>query len=145
MRERASEPFPLCATLTENPMPVTEDKTCEEKWYTRPIFSVSNMDKSLHHYCDLLGFKQVWQYEENKITLVTQVSRGECELILAGNLDRIGTGRVLISLNDTEMEKIETEIEKKQITVERIHWGYPAIRLRDPDGNEMILPRESEN
>lgn len=35
--------------------------------------------------------------------LVSQVSRGDYELILAGNLDRVGVGRVFISLGDSEM------------------------------------------
>lgn len=115
----------------------------EDKWYTRPIFSVSNIEQSLYHYCKLLGFEQAWKYEENQLTLVTQVNRGEFELILAGNLDRIGAGRVFVSLCEGEMKKLVSEIKENNISTEHIHWGYPSIRIQDPDGNEMIFPQES--
>ncbi len=117
----------------------------EEKWYTRPIFSVSSVEKALQHYCGLLGFVQTWKYEEGASTLVTQVCRGEFELIIAGNLDRVGAGRVFISLNDKEMSSLSNQIAENHIAIEHIHWGYPAIRICDPDGNEMILPQESES
>lgn len=116
----------------------------KEKWYTRPIFSVSNIEQSLYHYCNLLGFNQSWKYEEQQATLVTQIARGEFELILSGNLDRIGAGRVFVSLSETEMKKLKSEIEENKVSTEHIHWGYPAIRIQDPDGNEMIFPKESE-
>lgn len=116
----------------------------EQKWYTRPVFSVSNMEKSLQHYRNLLGFEQAWKYEEDSNVIVTQVCRGNFELILAGNLDRVGGGRVFISLSDIEMDILKKDIEENHIVVEHIHWGYPAIQIRDPDGNEMILPQESQ-
>ena len=75
---------------------------------------------------------------------LAQVSKGEFELILAGNLDRIGTGRVFVSLDDTEMRTFESVLQESQVEPESIHWGYPAMRIRDPDGNEMIFPQESD-
>lgn len=115
----------------------------EEKWYTRPVFAVTSIEKALQHYCDLLGFKQSWKYEEGESTIVTQVNRGEFELILTSNLDRVGAGRVFVSLNSEEMTTLKKEIAANRIAVEHIHWGYPAIRMRDQDGNEMIFPEES--
>ena len=71
-------------------MPVAEDR-----WYTRPIFSVSSVDQALQHYCELPGFEQARKYGEHSKTLETQVSRSGFELILAGNLDRVGADRVI--------------------------------------------------
>ena len=116
-----------------------------EKWYTRPIFSVTSMEKSLSYYCDLLGFTQNWTYEEGEVDLVAQVSRGDFELILAGNLDRKGKGRVFISLTELETNQLKEVIEKNNIPYEEIYWGYPSIKLEDPDGNEMIFPQESRD
>lgn len=116
----------------------------EEQWYTRPIFSISDAKKSVGYYCTLLGFSQDWKYEEGEKLIVAQVSKGEFELILAGNLDRIGTGRVFVSLDDTEMRTFESVLQESQVEPESIHWGYPAMRIRDPDGNEMIFPQESD-
>ena len=116
-----------------------------EKWYTRPVFSVASIDASLNYYCDLLGFKQDWKYEEEETILVAQVSRGDFELILAGNLDRKGKGRVFISLTTDENSQLKELIENNDIPYEEICWGYPSIKLQDPDGNEMIFPQEAED
>ena len=120
-------------------MPVEKDK-----WYTRPIFSVGDVEKSLSYYCEMLGFAQSWKYEEDDQVLVAQVSRGDFELILAGNLNRKGKGRVFISLTNLETDKLRKTIESKDIPYEEMYWGYPSLKLRDPDGNEMIFPQESE-
>ena len=114
----------------------------KEKWYSRPVFSVADIGNSLKFYCTLLGFEQSWRYEENGRTIVTQVSRGELELILAANLDRKGGARIFISLTKPELAQLEQIIEEKEIETERIFWGYPTIRIRDPDGNEMLFPLE---
>ncbi len=116
----------------------------KEKWYTRQIFSVTSVDSSLRYYCDLLGFTQNWNYDEDGVNLVAQVSRGDFELILAGNLDRKGKGRVFISLTELETNQLQEEIGNKGIPHEEIYWGYRSIKLQDPDGNEMIFPQESE-
>lgn len=116
----------------------------KEKWYTRPIFSVSNMQASLHHYCNLLEFEQGWKYEEDGDLVVTQVNKGDFELILTTNLDRVGQGRIFISLATAEMDKLQRCVDEKQIMHNRVYWGYPAIQIRDSDGNEMLFPLEAE-
>ena len=113
-----------------------------EKWYSRPVFSVADFQISLQFYRDLLGFKQSWHYEEDGRTIVTQVSKGELELILAANLDRVGDARLFVSLNGDELAQLEQVIREKEIETEHIYWGYPTIRIRDPDGNEMLFPLE---
>ena len=125
-------------------MVVTGKEIGVDGWYTRPIFSVSDIDKSLIYYCEMLGFTQAWNYEEKGKTIVSQVNKGSFELILTSNLNRTGLGRVFVSLNGAELIKLEDDIKENQIDFQRIHWGYPAIRISDPDGNEMIFPIESE-
>lgn len=117
----------------------------KEKWYTRPIFSVASVEVSIGYYCDMLGFIQNWKYDEGGRILVAQVSRGDFELILASNLDRKGSGRVFISLTSPETSQLMGAIENKDIPYEEFYWGYPSVKLRDPDGNEMIFPQESES
>ena len=116
----------------------------KEKWYARPVFSVNSVEESLGYYCELLGFTENWRYDENNELLVAQVSRGDFELILAGNLDRKGNGRVFISLTDSETSQFKETIKKNNIPYETIYWGYPSIQLQDPDGNEMIFPQETD-
>ncbi|MBX2868015.1 MAG: hypothetical protein KTR18_05045 [Acidiferrobacterales bacterium] len=116
--------------------------TAGEKWYTRPVFSVSNMEASLAFYCTDLEFTQNWKYEEQEKTLVTQVTKGEFELILAGNLDRVGTSRVFVSLEKEEMEQLKSTIFERQIAYQELSWGYPCIQLSDPDGNLLWFPED---
>ncbi len=124
--------------MTEDAEPLEK-----EKWYTRPVFFVANVEVSLRHYCDLLGFVQAWDYKENGRTIVAQVDRGEqCELILAEDSDRVGKSRVFISLYPNELETLQEEIETRGIPSKRSLWGYPVIQIQDPDGNEMLFPLE---
>lgn len=111
-----------------------------EKWYARPVFSVASIQAALDHYCTLLSFKQEWKYEEAGQTIVTQVSKGEFEIILSSNLDRVGQARAFISLTAAELAILEDMIVRNNITSDRIHWGYPIIRITDPDGNELLFP-----
>ena len=102
------------------------------------------MGEAVRHYCDHLGFSQTWTYEEEDKTIVTQVNMGQFELILTSNLDRVGTGRVFVSLEKWEMENLAKRIEENGVAVEELFWGYASIRIQDPDGNEMIIPQEFE-
>lgn len=113
-----------------------------EKWYTRPVFSVSDVAASLDYFCNKLGFSQSWKYEEHKQTLVTQVNKGDFELILAGNLDRVGMSRVFVSLEKEEMIHLRHAIASQEIPFQDVHWGYPSIQLADPDGNLLLFPVE---
>jgi len=116
----------------------------ETQWYARPIFSVTDIQASLQHYCKLLGFEQSWTYKENDRTIVTQVNKGDFEIILTENLDRVGSARAFVSLMPAELEQLQNDISARQIPTERTHWGYPIIKIRDPDGNELLFPLDEE-
>ena len=114
-----------------------------EKWYTRTVFSVTDPKASLTFYCDELGFRQDWVYEENGAIVVAQVSRGDCEIILAGNLDRAGQGRIYVSLEEAEMTLLLSQASKMDTPPRKINWGYPTFVITDTDGNELFFPEES--
>jgi len=114
-----------------------------EKWYARAVFSVADIGISLGYYCDLLDFEQTWEHEENGRTTVTQVNKGEFEIILTENLDRVGQARVFIALESAELQNLQQAISKKRIPSQPMHWGYQLIRLRDPDGNELLVSVEN--
>ena len=124
-------------------MPIDNERN--ENWYTRSIFSVSSIPKSLEFYCSLLGFEEAWKYEDGGEIIVAQVNKAGFELILAANLDRVGQGRVFISLDTVDLESLEKLLKQKHITSERIYWGYPTILVNDPDGNEMLFPFPTED
>ena len=117
----------------------TVEHSNHDKWYSRPILAVADMPRSLQHYCELLGFTQAWQHDEGGRTIVTQVDKGECELILAENLDQVGASRVYVALEAAEMQQLEQRVRDKNIPVEHVFWGYDLLRICDPDGNQILV------
>ena len=116
-----------------------------EQWYTRPVFFVSDVSKSLEFYCGLLGFKKDTEYQENGRPIVAQVSRGEkCELLLAEFKERAGSSRIYIELWPGELITLRNEIQRKGIPCENTSWGTPVINIKDPDNNEIMFPLEQE-
>ena len=111
-----------------------------DKWYTRPVVFVTDVEAALSFYTDLLGFEQSWDYQEEGRTRVTQVNRGESEIILAIDAERAGASRLFISLGVEEMTAWQDEMAARSIPAQRSWWGYPVIEIRDPDGNELMFP-----
>ena len=112
-------------------------------WYTRSVFFVTELERSLDHYQNLLGFSQAWNYREGEREIVAQVNRGTgCELILSEDPERAGKSRIFISLDADDLIAYQEELETKGIPLVRSWWGYPVIVIKDPDGNEMMFPSE---
>ena len=101
------------------------------------------MKPALVFYVEKLGFSQSWKYEEKDQVIVTQVNKGDLEIILTTNLDRLGQGRLFISLEEQELDQLKYRIEQHGIPVEDIFWGYPVIKIEDCDGNQLFFPTES--
>ena len=114
----------------------------ENRWFTRPVRFVSNMDAALDQYVQLLGFEEAWHFEEAGAAIVCQVDRGDCQVILNVNAERAGKSRLFIALWPQEMTTLLVEIEAKSIPTTWEFWGYDVIRIDDPDGNEIMIPVE---
>ena len=83
------------------------------KWYTRPIVCVSNVERSLAFYTDKLGFAEAWRHAEDGKTLVAQVGRSGCELILSSQWpDKNGSGLIFISLHPDLLAAVRAEFER---------------------------------
>ena len=116
------------------------------RWYTRPVLFVSDMDSAIAFYVDQLGFKEAWRHDHAGKTIVAQVDRQTCELILsAQEPDKIGRGRIFISLDLEVLEAVRTELEGRGVAVEDGRWGYPLAIVRDPDGNELYVPYPADH
>ena len=111
------------------------------RWYARPVLFVSDMDRSLAFYVDQLGFAEHWRHEHDGRTIVAQVDRQDCELILSSQEpDRTGRGRMFISLDLAVLEAVRRELEGRGVAVEDGRWCYRTLIVRDPDGNELFFP-----
>ena len=38
------------------------------------------------------------------------------------------------------MQAFQAEIDAESIPVERTWWGYSVLKIKDPDGNELLFP-----
>lgn len=111
-----------------------------DKWYTRPVLFVADIERALRVYIDSFGFVQQWKHEADGRTIVTQVARGDSEIILALDAKRAGGARLFVSLTAEEMNRWQAEIAERAIPSQRGWWGYPVIEVRDADGNELLFP-----
>jgi hypothetical protein len=51
-------------------------------WYSRPVFFVESVERSIVFYIEMLGFTVGSRYEEEGEILVAQVNREGCEILL---------------------------------------------------------------
>jgi catechol 2,3-dioxygenase-like lactoylglutathione lyase family enzyme len=117
-----------------------------DRWYARPVVAVSDMTKALGFYGDKLGFHVDWRHEEADETLVAQVSRSGCELILSSQWpERAGTSVVFVSLDEEALIAARQEIEAKGVRVADGHWGYRLAVVEDPDGNALWFPYPADS
>jgi catechol 2,3-dioxygenase-like lactoylglutathione lyase family enzyme len=106
-------------------------------WYARPVFFVSDLQRSLRFYLDVLGFTKKWHEAEGKGT-VCQVNRSDCEIILTQE-PRADKSRIFLELDAGGLAEFQREIEERSIPHTMTWWGYDVIRIVDPDGNELFV------
>jgi catechol 2,3-dioxygenase-like lactoylglutathione lyase family enzyme len=112
-----------------------------DKWYSRPVLFVADIDRSVDFYVERLGFTQAWRYEEEGKAYVAQVDRTGCELILSSQWpDKVGKGLMFISLDVGVLDALRAELEGRGVDVKDGQWGYRLMVVVDPDGNELYFP-----
>ena len=111
------------------------------KWYARPVFYVTDIQRAIDFYVGRLGFTKKWHEGDGKGT-VCQVDRSECEIILCQDPTRTDRGRVFVELTPAGHAELRQEIEARAIPSKKTWWGYDCIHVNDPDGNELLFPSE---
>jgi catechol 2,3-dioxygenase-like lactoylglutathione lyase family enzyme len=112
-----------------------------DKWYTRPVLFVADIDRSVDFYVKQVGFTQAWRYEDEGKAYVAQVDRLGCELILSSQWpDKVGKGLMFISLDVGVLDVLRAELEGRGVNVKDGQWGYRLMVIADPDGNELYFP-----
>lgn len=110
------------------------------RWYARPVFFVSDLDRALRFYVERLGFEKGW-HEADGAGTVCQVNHGECEIILCQDRERGDRGRLFIELTAAGLTELRRELKARSVPTTDIWWGYETTRVEDPDGNELLFPR----
>jgi catechol 2,3-dioxygenase-like lactoylglutathione lyase family enzyme len=110
-------------------------------WYSRPVFFVASVERSLAFYIEKLGFTEGTRYEEDGKILVGQVNREDCEILLnCQQPEKIGRGRMFISLEIGALQTLRAEFENRGAPITDGWWGYDTMIIEDPDGNELFFP-----
>ena len=110
-----------------------------QRWYTRPVLFVADVNRALHFYIDMLGFEKRW-HEGGGAGKVCQVNRGECEIILCEDATRRDKARLFVELTQDGLTELRREIIERSVPSKASWWGYDVIQVDDPDGNELLFP-----
>jgi catechol 2,3-dioxygenase-like lactoylglutathione lyase family enzyme len=99
------------------------------------------VERSLRFYVDKLGFTETWRHSDEDQTLVAQVDRSSCELILSSQWpDKNGSGLIFVSLDRQVLVAARAEFESRGVAVKEGWWGYKLMIVDDPDGNQLYFP-----
>jgi catechol 2,3-dioxygenase-like lactoylglutathione lyase family enzyme len=113
-----------------------------DKWYARPVLFVSDVNRALHFYTNVLGFEKAW-HENNGQGKVCQVDRAQCEIILCEDASRGDKARLFVELTRDGLAEFIRELAERSIPNKKSWWGYDVIQLDDPDGNELLFPLQN--
>lgn len=109
------------------------------RWYSRPVLFVADLNRALHFYVDLLGFEKSW-HEGDGTGTVCQVSRSDCEIILCQHPARRDKARLFIELTADGLRELRRELAERAVPNTQTWWGYDTTQVNDPDGNELLFP-----
>ena len=109
------------------------------RWYTRPVFFVSDVHRAARFYVEMLGFEKGWHSDDGAGT-VCQVNHGECEIILCQDPARRDKSRLFIELTAAALADLRREFASRSVPTKETWWGYDTLQVDDPDGNELFFP-----
>jgi len=109
------------------------------RWYARPVLFVADVHRAARFYVDGLGFEKAWHTADGAGT-VCQVNHGECEIILCQDAARGDRGRLFVELTAAGLAELRRELAERAVPTTETWWGYDALRVEDPDGNELLFP-----
>jgi catechol 2,3-dioxygenase-like lactoylglutathione lyase family enzyme len=112
-----------------------------QRWYTRTVLFVSDVQRAAQFYMTQLGFTKAWHEADGKGT-VCQVNRGICEIILCADAKRHDRARLFIELTKEGMATLRQELAERQVPHRQVWWGYDCLQILDPDGNELLFPMD---
>jgi len=110
-----------------------------QRWYTRPVLFVADVNRAIRFYVDMLGFEKSWHSGDGAGT-VCQVNHGECEIILCEDATRRDKARLFIELTADGLAELRRELVERSVPSKETRWGYDSIQIDDPDGNELLFP-----
>jgi catechol 2,3-dioxygenase-like lactoylglutathione lyase family enzyme len=112
------------------------------RWYIRPVFFVSDLQRAIEFYVGKLGFEKKWHEADGKGT-VCQVDRGGCEIILCEDADRNDRSRLFLELSREAVDQLLKEVDERHVPTQKAWWGYDVLQIEDQDGNDLLVCLEN--
>jgi catechol 2,3-dioxygenase-like lactoylglutathione lyase family enzyme len=109
------------------------------RWYARPVLFVSDVNRAIRFYVDMLGFVKSW-HEGDGAGTVCQVNRSDCEIILCEDATRSDKARLFIELTAAGLTDLRRELIERAVPTKETWWGYDTLQVDDPDGNQLFFP-----
>ncbi len=109
------------------------------RWYARPVLFVSDVNRAIRFYVDMLGFEKSW-HEGDGAGKVCQVNRSDCEIILCEDATRRDKARLFVELTADGLTDLRREVVERSVPSKETWWGYDTLQIDDPDGNELFFP-----
>ncbi len=116
-----------------------------ELWYSRPVWFVADVARTLDFYVGKLGFAESWRHVEDGQLLVAQVAREGCEIIFSCQWpEKVGRAMLFVSLSSQAFAALPDQLAEKGVASREGNWGYRCLVVADPDGNELYFPAPDE-
>ena len=109
------------------------------RWYARPVLFVSDVNRAIRFYVDMLGFEKSW-HSGDGAGKVCQVNRSDCEIILCEDDTHRDKARLFIELTADGLTDLRRELVERSVPSKETWWGYDTLQIDDPDGNELFFP-----
>lgn len=108
-----------------------------------PILNVSDMQRSLRYYSDVMGFNIEWQWGEP--TGFACVRRDKVEIFLCENAQ--GGGQSWMSIFVEDVDALYEQYKEAGATIRQpptnFPWGVREMNVEDPDGHRFRVGSES--
>jgi len=109
------------------------------RWYARPVLFVSDVNRAIRFYVDMLGFEKSW-HEGDGAGKVCQVNRSDCEIILCEDGTHRDKARLFVELTPEGLADLRHEIVERSVPSKESWWDYDVLQVDDLDGNELLFP-----
>jgi len=109
--------------------------------HMNPVFEVTDIERSLAFYRDVLGLTPYFTWQDNAAGLYTE----SLELYLS-RADEPRPSRVAVFVDDADaaLEQYRAAGADIATDIETMPWGLRGFTIRDPDGNLVGIWHEVE-
>jgi uncharacterized glyoxalase superfamily protein PhnB len=111
--------------------------------FNHALIHVKILDRALHFYRDLLGFKEIDQIPGDYARLRSRNSQSTLALHLSRSPDVAPPGGVWLYLEVRKLDQLYRKLQSAGVRFSQkpqfMPWGWRQAFLKDPDGHKLCL------